>query len=131
MPGILPIWLPLGKRCFGPSIRRPCCRLHAPEIAKVISAAIAGADPDIRQFLKEALYLDAYNADLSRELGKFVIRHRRQTDHRLFRVGFEYGLAAQSLPVRPDGHILHAAPGLDIRGEAELRSFFLCAAFPK
>ena len=98
---------------------------QAPEIAKVISVAIAGADPDIRQFLKEALYLDAYNADLSRELGNFVIRHRRQTDHRLFRVGFEYGLGAQSPPVRPDAHILHAAPGLDIRGEAELPQFLL------
>jgi hypothetical protein len=92
----------------------------APDIVTVISAAVAGADPDIRQFLKEALYLYAYNETLSRELGKFVIRHRRQTDHRLFRVGVEYGLAAQPLPFRPDSHILHAAPGLDIRGEGEL-----------
>ncbi len=61
-------------------------------IAKIISAAIAEADPDIRQFLKEALYIGAYNTNLSRELGKFVIRHRRQTDHRLFRVGIEYGV---------------------------------------
>jgi hypothetical protein len=98
---------------------------HTPEIAKVISAAIAEADPDIRQFLKEALYLDAYNSNLSRELGKFVIRHRRQTDHRLFRVGIEYGVPTQTLPFRPDGHILHAAPGLDIRGEAELPQFLL------
>jgi hypothetical protein len=98
---------------------------QTPEIAKVISAAIAETDPDIRQFLKEALYLDAYNTNLSRELGKFVIRHRRQTDHRLFRVGIEYGAPAQSLPFRTDGHILHAAPGLDIRGEAELPQFLL------
>jgi hypothetical protein len=95
------------------------------EVAKIISAAVAGADPDIRQFLREALYLDAYNADLSRELGKLVIRHRRQTDHRLFGVGIEYGQASQSLLSRPDGHILHAAPGLDIRGEAELPQYLL------
>src|SRR6185437_8376594 len=76
-------------------------------------------------FLKEALYLDAYNADLSRELGKLVIRHRRQTDHRLFRIGIEYGQVPESPFIRPDGHILHAAPGLDIRGEAELPQFLL------
>jgi len=98
--------------------------VHTVEIAKVISSAVAAADPDIRQFLKEALYLDACNTNLSRELGKFVVRHRRQTDHRLFRVGIEYG-AAETVPIRPDGHILHAAPGLDIRGEAELPQFLL------
>jgi hypothetical protein len=95
------------------------------DVANIISAAITGADPDIRQFFKEALYLYAYNADLSCELGKLVIRHRRQTDHRLFRVGIEYGQIPQSLPSRPDSHILHAAPGLDIRGEAELPQYLL------
>jgi hypothetical protein len=98
---------------------------HSTEVAKIISGAIAGADPDIRQFLKEALYLDAYNADLSCELGKLVIRHRRQTNHRFFTVGIEYGQTPQSLLSRPDGHILHAAPGLDIRGEAELPQYLL------
>jgi len=98
---------------------------HRAELATIISSAIAGADPDIRHFLKEALYLDAYNADLSRELGKLVIRHRRQTDHRLFRIGIEYGQVPESPFIRPDGHILHAAPGLDIRGEAELPQFLL------
>jgi Helicase conserved C-terminal domain len=98
---------------------------HVEDIAKIITAAISGTEADIRQFLKEALYLDAYNARLSRELGKFVIRHRRQTDHRFFRIGTEYGLAAQKPPSRPDSHILHPAPGLDIRGEAELPQFLL------
>lgn len=98
---------------------------HGEELAKIISCATAAADPDIRQFLKEALYLYACNADLSRELGELVIRHRRQTDHRRFRVGIEYGQVQQNLPSRPDGNILHAAPGLDIRGEAELPQFIL------
>lgn len=98
---------------------------HGAELAKIISAAIAGTDPDIRQFLKEALHLFAYNADLSRELGKLVIRHRRQTDHRLFLVGAEYGQEPAPLLLRPDRHILHAAPGLDIRGEAELPQYLL------
>ena len=76
----------------------------------------------IQQFMKEALHLFAYNADLSHELGKLVIRHRRQTEHRLFLVGAEDGPKLPTSPSRPDGHILRAAPGLDIRGEAEYRA---------
>lgn len=98
---------------------------HAPELAKIVSGAIAGCDPDIRQFLKESLYLYAYNSDLSRELGSLIIRHRRQTDHRRFLVGEEYGKPLNQMAVRSDGHILHAAPGLDIRGEAELPQYLL------
>jgi hypothetical protein len=98
---------------------------HGADLTKIISGAVAGIDPDIRQFLREALYLFAYNADLSRELGKLVIRHRRQTDHRLFLIGAEYGQPLPETLARPDGHILHAAPGLDIRGEAELPQYLL------
>lgn len=98
---------------------------HGADLAKIISGAVAGVDPDVRQFLREALYLYAYNSDLSCELGKLVIRHRRQTDHRLFLVGAEYGQSLPDTPARPDGHILHAAPGLDICGEAELPQYLL------
>lgn len=98
---------------------------HSVELARIISGAVAGTDPDVRQFLKEALHLFAFNADLSRELGKLVIRHRRQTEHRLFLVGAEYGQELAPILSRPDGHILHAAPGLDIRGEAELPQYLL------
>jgi hypothetical protein len=98
---------------------------HGADLSKIISGAVAGIDPDIRQFLKESLYLFAYNADLSRELGKLVVRHRRQTDHRLFLVGAEYGQPLTDTLARQDGHILHAAPGLDIRGEAERPQYLL------
>lgn len=92
------------------------------ELTKVISAAVAGIHPDIRNFMKEALQLFAANRDLSCELGKLVIRHRRETDHRLFLIGSEYGGARIS---RTDGHILHAASGLDVAGEAELPQYLL------
>lgn len=98
---------------------------HANDLGRIISGAVAGCDPDIRQFLRESLFLYAYNSDLSRELGKLVVRHRRQTDHRFFLVGAEYGQPLSQLASRPDGHILHAAPGLDIRGEAELPQYLL------
>jgi len=98
---------------------------HGADLAIIILGAVAGIDPDIRQFLREALHLFAYNTDLSRELGKLVVRHRRQTDHRFFLVGAEYGQAMPQLLSRPDSHILHAAPGLDIRGEAELPQYLL------
>ncbi|MCC6362625.1 MAG: DEAD/DEAH box helicase [Bryobacterales bacterium] len=98
---------------------------RAVDMAKIIAAAVAGVDPDIRQFSKEALDLYSCNADLSSELGKLVIRHRRQTEHRFFSIGTEFGQNGEAVVVRSDGHILHAAPGLDIRGEAELPQFIL------
>lgn len=98
---------------------------HSSELADIVSGAVAGTDPNIREFLKEALYLYAYNADLSTELGRLVIRHRRQTDHRQFQVGVEYGQTLQTESIRSDAHVLHSAPGLDIRGEAELPQFLL------
>jgi len=94
-------------------------------LRKMIDEVIAGCDPDMRQFLREALSLFATNADLSCELGKVVIRHRRHTEHRSFRVGVEYQLEKNNSVDRPDRHLLHAAPGLDIRGEAELPQFLL------
>ena len=94
-------------------------------LRELIDQAVAGCDPDIRQFLREALTLLAANADLSCELGKVVIRHRRRTEHRSFRVGHEYQLTNGHSVPRPDQHLLHAAPGLDIRGEAELPQFLL------
>ncbi len=98
---------------------------HENELRKLIESALAGLDPDVRHFFREALYLHAYNADLSCELGKLVIRHRRRTEHRLFRVGAEYAQPWQDIVQRPDRHVLHSAPGLDVRGEAELPQFLL------
>lgn len=98
---------------------------HATELQRIIEGALAGLDPDFRRFFREALYLHAYNADLSCELGKLVIRHRRRTEHRLFRVGAEYAQPWQNTAERPDRHVLHSAPGLDVRGEAELPQFLL------
>ena len=42
-----------------------------------------------------------------------------------FLVGVSTRNALRSLLSRPDSHILHSAPGLDIRGEAELPQFVL------
>lgn len=82
-------------------------------------------DPTYRKLLREALYLYAYNADLSKELGAFVIRHRRRTDHRLFRIGDEYGKPSTKVAARQDRHVVHAAPGLDVRGDGELPHYLL------
>jgi len=98
---------------------------HENELRKTIEGALAGIDPDVRHFLREALYLHAYNADLSCEMGRLVMRHRRRTEHRLFRVGMEYEQPWESIAGRPDGHVLHSAPGLDVKGEAELPQYLL------
>lgn len=82
-------------------------------------------DPEIRQFMRAALELYAYNADLSIELGQYVIRHRRHTEHRLFRIGGELVARAADISRRPDSHLLHAYAGLDVRGDGELPHYLL------
>lgn len=94
-------------------------------IVNACAVGVAGLDPDVRPFFREALQLFATNGRLSRLLGKLVIRHRRRNDHRLFRVGAELGDSHDTARQRPDRHLLHAAPGLEIRGEGELPQYLL------
>ncbi|WP_372922388.1 helicase-related protein, partial [Roseovarius sp.] len=95
------------------------------ELEQIIDTALTDEDPEVRQLLREALRVFAYNTDLSFELGVVVIRHRRQTEHRMFRVGMEYQAEVNNVRERPDRHVLHAAPGVDVRGEGELPHFVL------
>ncbi len=95
------------------------------EIQEIIEQALAGVDPDIRQLMRAALWLYTHNADLSHELGAMVIRHRRRTDHRLFKVGNEFPMSSREAANRPDSHTLHVAPGIDVRGEGELPQYLL------
>lgn len=95
------------------------------ELERIIDAALSDVDPDVRQLVREGLRLYVYNSDLSHELGALVIRHRRRTEHRLFRVGMEYQPEADRVYGRPDRHVLHAAPGVDVRGEGELPHYLL------
>jgi hypothetical protein len=98
--------------------------VDAGEMETVINQGVAHLDPDIRHLLREGLKLFALNSDLSHELGRLVIRHRRQTTHRRFRVGSEYQLGANDAG-RPDAHVLHAASGIDVRGDGELPHYLL------
>lgn len=91
----------------------------------IIEPAVAPLDPEVRKFFREALRLQVRNSDLSAELGRFVIRHRRKTDHRLFKVGAEFASVSDSNNLRADAHLLHRAPGLDVRGEGELPHYLL------
>ncbi len=94
-------------------------------LQRIVNGALAGIDPDLRQLMREALLLYAYNCDLSTEMGNLVIRHRRGTDHRLFRVGMEYTQPQARIAARADSHLLHYAPGLDVRGNGELPHYIL------
>lgn len=87
--------------------------------------ATAHLDPAVRVFFGEALAMFGHNRGLSSQLGAVVVRHRRKTEHRVFRVGHEYGADAQLANARFDRHVLHAAKGLDVRGEAELPHYLL------
>ncbi|MEW4529990.1 hypothetical protein [Maioricimonas sp. JC845] len=91
----------------------------------IVDKATQFIDPAIRQLLQTAMELYVHNSDLSHELGKLVIRHRRNTEHRLVRVGAEFQRAPDQLINRPDRHVLHAAPGVDVRGEGELPHYLL------
>jgi hypothetical protein len=98
--------------------------IDARALDEVVGTATASIDPGLRAFFAEALRLYGYNADLSDEMGKVVVRHRRNTDHRVVRVGEEYG-ADNAAELRPDRNVLHAADGMNVSGEAELPHYLL------
>lgn len=94
---------------------------------RIIEQVVSELNPDVRDFMREALRLFTVNTDLSKELGKIVIRHRRDTRHRLFRVGEEaqYDYPIPDIAKRPDAHVLHGSAGIDVRGEGELPHYLL------
>jgi len=94
-------------------------------LQETLQDACSWMEPDLRPFLREALKLYAHNLELSLKLGALVIRHRRGTEHRFFKVGGEYGKNSSDVLIRPDRHLLHAAPGLDVRGDGELPHYTL------
>jgi hypothetical protein len=100
------------------AVSRPIVQALAREAVNPITHA------DARPFLRSALELFAYNRDLSQELGEYVVRHRRPALHRRVLVGAETvdPLLADG---RPDRHMLHAAPGIEVEGPAELAHFVL------
>ncbi len=89
---------------------------------------VTGLDPAVRGFFMQALLLYGYNADLSDELGKLVIRHRRTTAHRLVRVGSEFSASSDDVEKRPDRSFLHVSAGLNVEGEPELPHYVLMRA---
>ena len=95
------------------------------ELEHIVDAALSDVDPEIRQLMREGLRLFVYNSDLSHELGAIVVRHRRHTGHRLFRVGVEYQPDGNGAAERPDRHVLHASPGVDVKGDGELPHYLL------
>ncbi len=99
---------------------------------RIARDAVADLDPDHRAFFCQALMLFALNRRLSGALSKLVIRHRRHTEHRLILVGEEYVFPSKA-EVRQDRHVLHAAAGLDVRGDGELPHYLLmrCVAAVK
>ncbi len=95
------------------------------QLEQIINSATLELDPDIRQLIREGLRLHVHNSDLSCELGRIVVRHRRHSEHRHFRVGHEYAMEARESVLRPDKHLLHSAVGVDVKGEGELPHYLL------
>jgi hypothetical protein len=94
------------------------------EVERVAASATSQLEPAVRSFFAEALRLYAHNRDLSREMGQFVVRHRRKTDHRIVRSGEEYE-DSRLADERADRHVLHVAPGMNVTGEGELPHYLL------
>ncbi len=102
--------------------------LSESQVEQVVQRVRHHIPPELREFTCQALRLFAFNRDLADELGRFVIRHRRATHHRLVRAGREIELARVELTRRPDAHVLHHSPGLDVRGDDELPLYLLMRA---
>jgi hypothetical protein len=98
-----------------------------PAVERVITRAVLAVEPDLREIIREALWLYTFNTDLSQELSNIVVRHRRATDHRLIGVGSEFEQPGRAV-ARTDRHQLHAAPGIDVRGDSELPHYLLMRA---
>lgn len=94
-------------------------------VARTAADAVNHLDPSIREAMRLGLHLFTYNLDLSSELATVVIRHRRHTQHRAFLVGAEYEEGVASVTHRQDRNVLHGAPGMDVRGDAELPHYLL------
>ena len=71
-----------------------------------------------------AVELKKANARLAEVMRQLVIRHRRDTECRRYRVGHEYPAGVGEEP-RPDQHQLHAARGSILPDDAELAQFLL------
>jgi hypothetical protein len=78
----------------------------------------------VRPFFAAALELRKANSELGDTMSELVIRHRRDTAHRSYRVGHEYP-PIEGEPLRPDQHQLHAARGSELPPDAELAQFLL------
>lgn len=102
--------------------------LEESAVEQVVQAARAEVVPELRDFVCQALRLFAFNRDLGAELGRFVVRHRRTTHHRVVRAGQEIDQQPEQLKKRPDAHVLHAAAGLDVRGDDELPLYLMMRA---
>jgi len=102
--------------------------VDAGRVDALIEESLPGVDPDLRGLLREGLRLYSHNEDLSQELGRLVVRHRRRAEHRLVRVGSEYVQPPAVTRLRADRSVLHASAGIDVRGDGELPHYLLMRA---
>jgi hypothetical protein len=96
-----------------------------PATGVTIEDSLVQVDPNLRPFARAALHLYGSNAVLSKELGALVVRHRRDAEHRLFKVGHEFIGQSSEVALRPDRHLLHGAQGMDVRGDGEIPHYLL------
>jgi len=81
-PAIAEVWNSLALKAARVGLYEAKVLAGHVEVQRVARDAVGSLDPELRPFFHQALLLYAFNEQLSRELGKLVIRHRRHTELR-------------------------------------------------
>jgi hypothetical protein len=89
-----------------------------------LEECLEGLPGRVRPFFAAALRLQQANAQLGEVMRELVVRHRRETAYRRYRVGHEFP-PDKGESLRPDQHQLHAARGSPLPSDAELAQFLL------
>ena len=102
----------------------------ATQITEKWRAASEAETDTVKEFVDAGRALARANRSLSAELSNYVIRHRRETSHRLYLIGSEFGRPDKVIP-RADRHLIHAARGFgmgDSGALVELAEYVLMRA---
>ncbi|WP_447585560.1 helicase-related protein [Pseudoxanthomonas mexicana] len=86
----------------------------------------AGTPSRIDQALRAALGVESAHHNLKASLHPFLIRHRRDTRHRRWRVGCDAGAPLHD--ASRDARTLAWRPGLDVQGDGELVHYLMMRA---
>jgi hypothetical protein len=98
------------------------CELDS--VAGSVETRLQALPGRVRSFFAAAPELKKANDHLGFVMRELIIRHRRDTEFRRYRVGHEYP-SIEGNELRPDQHQLHTARGSELPSNTELAQFLL------